>query len=96
MRRREEMYGNSGLCDIGTMWDLLRNNVQCRSETSCLSPMWPFVLPSLYNNSPQRSSFGKVVFSRKANNARSASYLQRNRIFEDFSFQICILKTSRK
>lgn len=96
MKIREEMYGNGWPFEVGTMWDLLRNNVQCRSEANCMSPMWPFVLSSLYNNSSERSSFEKAVFSRKASSALSASSLQRNRIFEDCSFQICVLRTSRK
>lgn len=96
MKIREEMYGNGWPFEVGTMRDLLRNNVQCRSEANCMSPMWPFVLSSLYNNSSERSSFEKAVFSRKASSAPSASSLQRKRIFEDFSFQICVLKTSRK
>ena len=54
MKIREEMYGNGWPFEVGTMWDLLRNNVQCRSEANCMSPMWPLVLSSLYNNSAER------------------------------------------
>lgn len=69
---------------------MLRNNVKCRSETSCMSPVRPFVLSPLHYNSAQRIFFGKAVFSRKISSARYAKFLQRNRIFGDYSFQIYV------
>ena len=83
------MYKIYGMCNVGTMWDLLRKNDQCRSETSCMSSVRSSVLSSLYYIISKCTFFENAVFSRKVNSVRYAKFLLRNRISENFSFQIC-------